>query len=140
MKMKVERIHQDAQLPKRAHEEDAGLDVVSVEGVVIEAHERVLISTGIRMNIPKGHVGLIRDRSSVAWKKGILVGAGVIDPGYEGEWKILVVNTTEAPVSVEKNERIAQVLIIPLARPEIEEGKINEDSSRGKGGFGSTGI
>lgn len=141
MKMIVEKIHQEALVPTRAHVDDAGFDLASTEAHTFRAGERKLVGTGLKIAVPKGHVGLIRDRSGIAWKKGLIVAAGVIDSGYTGEWKILMINTTEDVTEIQKQERIAQVLIIPIAHPTIEEHEsLPTESTRGEGGFGSSGT
>lgn len=138
--LKVKKIHPDAKLPRYAKEGDAGLDFCSVERFVLGPNMRHTFSTGVSMEIPKGYVALVWDKSGLASKKGITVLGGVIDSGYRGEYKIVLYNTTEDEFEVNVGDKIAQVLIQPVESVEIKEVDELEESSRGDGGFGSTGI
>jgi dUTP diphosphatase len=129
-------------LPSRAHEGDAGLDLHAAEEATLAPGERVALGTGVSVEIPQGHTGLVLPRSGLAARHGIaLVNApGLIDSGYRGEIRVLLLNTdrTEA-FEVRPGERIAQLLVVPFveARPvEVSELAI---SARGDGGFGSSG-
>ena len=136
----VEICREGIELPKYANIGDAGMDIYSVENVIIAPGKRVLVSTGITTEIPEGYVALIWDKSGLAAKSGIKTMAGVIDCNYRGEWKIVLFNTSENNYEVKKGEKIAQALIQPVASPEIEEVSELSDTSRGKGSFGSTGL
>lgn len=131
-----------ATLPTRAHEGDAGLDLHAAEAARMMPGERAMVGCGIAIAIPEGHAGLVLPRSGNAVRHGIaLVNApGLVDPGYRGEVRVLLLNTDrEQPFVIETGDRIAQLLITPFApaRP-IEVDELT-DSERGDGGFGSSG-
>jgi dUTP pyrophosphatase len=129
-------------LPVRAHDSDAGLDLHSLEHCELAAGERASVRTGIAVEIPEGHAGLVMARSGLAARHGIaLVNApGLIDAGYRGEIKVLLLNTDrEQAVSLEPGTRIAQLVIIAIETPIVVEVSELSDSERGVGGFGSTG-
>lgn len=131
-----------AQVPERAHADDAGLDLRSIEAVEIGPGERASVGTGLAVEIPAGHGGLVLPRSGLAARHGIaLVNApGLIDPGYRGEVRVLLLNTDrQAAFAVEPGERIAQLLIVPFASLTPVEAPELNDSARGEGGFGSSG-
>lgn len=139
MNIEVKKLHPDAKLPARAHEGDAGLDLFSVGGFVIGPEERVSVPTGIAIAVPPGHVGLIMDRSGLAAKHGITTLGGVIDSNYRGEWGIIMLNTSDTAYEVMPGERVAQMLVVPIAVPEVCEVSELDDTIRGEGRFGSTG-
>lgn len=139
MTIRAKKLHPEALLPRYAHPGDAGMDFFSCEEVLILPGERKLIPTGISLALPSGYVGLIWDKSGIALNHGIKTMAGVIDSGYRGEIKILVHNLSEKPVTLEKGAKIAQMLIQPVERREILEVEELDETSRGAGGFGSTG-
>ncbi len=137
--IRVQRLDSRAKLPIRAHLEDAGLDLHALESGVIGAGGRLVVSTGIAIAVPEGHVGLILDRSGLATKHGITNLGGVIDAGYRGEWKVIMHNTSDEPYEVAAGERIAQILIVPIVLPQVCEVSELDVTMRGEGGFGSTG-
>lgn len=141
MNLPIMRLHDAAVIPYRAHANDAGLDLVAVEQVGIPVLGRALISTGIAVAIPAGHVGYITPRSGLAHSHGITVlnSPGTIDAGYTGEIKVNLVNHGQAPFVVTPGERIAQLVIHPIASPIVEEADHLPDSKRGENGHGSTG-
>lgn len=139
MNIEVKKLDPNAKLPVRAHEGDAGLDLCALEGAVIGAGERGVVGTGIAIAVPLGHVGLIMDRSGLAAKQGITNLGGVIDSGYRGEWKVIMLNTSDKPYEVAAGERIAQILVVPIALPDVCEVSELDDTMRGEGHFGSTG-
>lgn len=136
--LSVKKLELDATLPTRAHSDDAGLDLYGSETIVIPPFGGTLASTGIAMALPHGYVGMIADRSSMA-RKGLKTAGGIIDAGYRGEIKVIFRNLTDQEIRIEKGDRIAQMLIIPIATPAVEEVQDLESSERGEGGFGSTG-
>jgi dUTP pyrophosphatase len=140
VKIKIKKIRENATIPSYAHSGDAGMDVYSCVNLIIAPGKRALIPLGIAMEIPEGYVALVWDKSGLALKKGIHMMAGVGDCGYRGEYSLVILNTSEEPYEVKAQEKIAQILIQPIETVEIEEVKNLSDSSRGKGGFGSTGI
>jgi dUTP pyrophosphatase len=142
VELPIAKLTADAILPTRAHEGDAGLDLCACEAAHIGPGERWSVGTGIALEIPDGHAGLVLPRSGLAKKHGIaLVNApGLIDSGYRGEVRVLLLNTDPAETfRVEPGDRIAQLLIAPIALAEPVEAEALTGSARGEGGFGSSG-
>jgi len=139
MEIEVKKLDPKAQLPVYFYEGDAGMNLFALEDIVIPTLQRVSVRTGIAMAIPTGYVGLILDRSSVAAKYGIHHFAGVIDSGYRGEILVVLYNSTTEDYKIAAGDKIAQMLIQPVASPELLEVKELVDSERAQGGFGSTG-
>lgn len=139
MKLRVKRIHKEARLPSYGHPGDAGMDLYADEDVVLERGNPVPVPTGIQVAIPVGHVGLVWDKSGVSLS-GVHRLAGVIDAGYRGEIRVVLINLTEKPYTVERGKKIAQMLIQPVFSVEIEEADNLDGTDRGEGGFGSTGL
>ena len=138
-KIKIQKI-KDVKVPNYAHSGDAGLDIYSAENdYILKPGERKGFSTGIKMEIPDGYVGLIWDKSGLASKYGIKTMAGVIDSTYRGELIIILINSGSEDYLVEKNTKIAQMLIQKIEHAEIEEVESLNETGRGSGGFGSTG-
>ncbi len=138
--LKVKKLDNRAKLPIRAHAGDAGLDLFSIESVEVKPGEIVEVKTGIAVEIPKGYFGLIKDRSGLA-AKGLHVLAGVIDEGYRGEIKVIMVNLGKKPLHIPVGSRFAQLIILPYPRNlKITEAKELTESERGEKGFGSTGL
>lgn len=135
----VERLHPDAKLPARAHANDAGLDLFAVENCSIPPYGQDTIPTGVRLAIPDGYVGLIWDKSGLA-SQGFTTMGGVIDASYHGEIKVVFKNLSEDIYHIQAGQKIAQLLIQKIERPALQEGKIEEESTRGSGSFGSTGL
>lgn len=140
MKVSVKKIHPDATMPTYAHHDDAGMDLYAYEGVVIAPGERALIPTGIAMAIPEGHVGLMWDKSGVSTKRGLTTLAGVIDSGYRGEIQIALLNTSHETQEFAAGDKVAQMLIQPVEQPELVEVDDLDETQRGEGAFGSTGV
>ena len=142
MELACRLLTEEATLPSRAHEGDAGLDLYAAEGATLGPGERASVGTGVALEIPDGHAGLVLPRSGLAARHGIaLVNApGLIDPGYRGEVRVLLLNTDRTePFEIAPGDRIAQLLVTPFpaARPvETHELSVSE---RGNGGFGSSG-
>ena len=134
----TKKLYESAKSPTKGHLDDAGWDLYAFETVSIPAGATVLVSTGIAIAIPKGHSGLIWDRSSMG-VKGVHRHAGVIDCGYRGDVKVCLHNTTKEPFHVEKGDRIAQLIIQEV--PHFVQHVVEEldSTDRGSGGFGSTG-
>ncbi|MDP9383742.1 MAG: dUTP diphosphatase [Actinomycetota bacterium] len=142
MTLRVRRLHPDARLPARAHPGDAGYDLRALEPLRLAPGERVLARTGLAIELPPGHAGWVVPRSGLARRHGIaLVNApGLIDEGYRGEVGVLLLNTDRtAAAELEAGERIAQLVVMAVAAPEVEEVEALAESARGDGGFGSTG-
>lgn len=140
MTIPVQRLHPDATLPTYAHPGDAGMDVYSNEEVTLQPRERKAVSTGISMAVPEGYVALVWEKSGRALKEGLSTMAGVVDAGYRGEVMIVVLNVSETPIQISRGQKLAQILIQPVVSGMIREVESLEDSSRGTGGFGSTGL
>ncbi len=140
MKVKIKKISKDAIIPSCHHKGDAGLDLYSAEEVVLKSGERAKIGTGVAMEIPGGYVGLVWDRSGMAVNHGVKTMAGVVDSCYRGEVAVVLINLSDKDFKIEKEQKIAQMLIQKVENPEIEIVKNLEDSERGAGGFGSTGY
>ncbi len=133
------KLDKNAQLPTRAHADDAGLDLYALDGVTVLPGEGQMIRTGVALALPQGHVGLICDRSSLA-KKGLKTAGGVVDAGYRGEVQVVVWNLSREPIALKAGDRCAQMLIFPISFPLPREvSGFEEVTSRGQGGFGSTG-
>jgi dUTP pyrophosphatase len=137
------RLNDAATLPSRAHDNDAGLDLYAAESARIEPGERVSVGTGLAVAIPAGLAGLVLPRSGLALRHGIsLVNApGLIDPGYRGELRVLLLNTDRAEeFRIAPGDRIAQLLLVPIAFATPQESGELGETTRGAGGFGSTGL
>ena len=131
-----------ARPPERAHDDDAGFDLRAAEAARIEPGARESVGTGISFELPPDHAGLVLPRSGLAARHGIaLVNApGLIDPGYRGEVRVLLLNTDrDAAFEVEAGDRIAQLLLVRYETPELVQAETLEQTARGAGGFGSTG-
>ncbi len=140
IRLKVKKLREDALLPVRKRKGDAGLDLYSVEEVVLKPGEWKAVSTGIAVEIPQGYFGLVKDRSGLALKHALHCLAGVIDENYRGEVKVVLINLGDKEVKLEKHSRIAQLLIIPYLETEVEEVEELSDTERGEKGFGSSGL
>lgn len=139
--LKINLIHEDAKMPYRANEGDAGLDIFSIEEIIIPSGESAFIRTGIQMELPKGTEAQIRPRSGLAAKHAVTVlnSPGTIDEGYRGELKIILINHGKQDFVVEKSMRIAQMVIAPVLQVTLEQVNELTNSERGDGGFGSSG-
>ena len=133
--------HPHAELPTRAHPTDAGLDLAASETTHIAPGVVTLVPTGIEVAIPAGYVGLLIARSSLAVKKAMTLanGVGIIDSDYRGEIKIPVIPLDGCHNLIQAGQKIAQLIIMPIAAPIVEVVEELPDSERGHGGFGSTG-
>ncbi len=140
MKLEVQRLDKSIDLPAIAHEGDAALDLRSSEDKILKAGQQSVVKTGLKVSIPKGCVGVIKDRSGLAAKNGLHCLAGVIDSGYRGEIGVVIRNLGNEDFHIEKNMRIAQMLVLDHHSPVVEEVDSLEDSSRSEKGFGSTGT
>jgi dUTP pyrophosphatase len=142
MDLRVIKLKDNAVIPTRAHPGDAGLDLYSTEIAHLGPGERWSVGTGIALEVPEGHAGLVLPRSGLAREHGIaLVNApGLIDAGYRGEVRVLLLNTDPAEtVRIEAGARIAQLVVTPVAIAAPVEVTELSDSARGEGGFGSSG-
>lgn len=167
-KLQIKLLSENATLPTRNHSTDAGFDIYAAETITLEPQEKALIATDIAVNIPKGYVGLLTSRSGVSSKTHLVVETGKIDAGFQGHMEINIKNDHEdngtetifkrdlkdkiiiederhlykqGTYVINKGDRLAQLLIIPIATPMLEEVKeFSEVSERGEKGFGSSGI
>lgn len=141
--MNIKRLNGDVGLPAYAHEGDAGLDLCAAEPCVINPGERVLVPCGIAVEIPSGFAGLVIPRSGLAIKHGISIvnAPGLIDSGYRGEIKVILVNLDPCEAfEVKQGDRIAQLMLVSVPSVQLIECEELADSKRGTGGFGSSGI
>ena len=139
----VQRLCDEAVLPARAHRGDAGLDLSACETVTIGAGERASVGTGLAVAIPEDHAGLVVPRSGLAMRHGLSIvnAPGVIDTGYRGEVRVILLNTDrEHAFTVEPGMRIAQLLVVPARAVELVEVSELTETARGDGGFGSSGL
>jgi len=137
----VRRLRDDAILPTKAYEGDAGLDLASCEGVTLGPGERATVSTGIAVEIPEGYAGFVQPRSGLAARHGIGVvnSPGLIDSGYRGEIRVVLLNTDRSlAFTVEPGMRIAQLVVVPVAAVRVVEAGELAVSERGPRGFGSS--
>ena len=139
MKLEIKLLNDKAKIPNYAHKGDAGFDLFSISKVLVKKNSRAEVKTGIAMKIPKGCVGLIWDKSGLAIKFGIKTLGGVIDSGYRGEVIVGVYNTSNEDYVFEEGHKVAQMLIQKVENPQIKIVKELDSTSRGEGGFGSTG-
>lgn len=142
MRVAVRRLSADARLPSRSYPGDAGLDLHAAEAALLAPGERVSVGTGIALELPEGHAGLVLPRSGLAARHGIaLVNApGLIDAGYRGEVRVLLLNTDRRePFEVKPGERIAQLVVVAVPAPEPVEVAELAASERAERGFGSSG-
>jgi dUTP pyrophosphatase len=137
----VQRLHEGATLPTRAYEGDAGLDLSACERVELGPGERAVVGTGLTVAIPDGHAGFVQPRSGLAARHGITIlnTPGLVDSGYRGELKVVLLNTDRSEqFVVEPGMRIAQLVVVPVALPEPREVTELPDSERGEMGFGTS--
>jgi dUTP pyrophosphatase len=140
--LRFARVAEGARPPVRAHDGDAGYDLHAAEGASIAPGRRASVGTGVAVEIPPGYAGLVVPRSGLAARHGISVvnGPGLVDSGYRGEVRVLLLNTDhERAFEVEPGDRIAQLVVVQVASPELVEAASLERTVRGAGGFGSTG-
>lgn len=141
--LRIKRLDPGLPLPRYAHEGDAGLDLYAAEGATLAPFERALIPTGIAVAIPEGYAGFVQPRSGLAIRHGLsLVNTpGLIDSHYRGEIKIIAINLDPSQTLViNRGDKVAQLVIQPVARVTLVECDELDQTARGEGGFGSTGV
>ncbi len=138
MKIKIKKIKENAKLPKYHHPGDVGMDLYSMEEYTITPGERHYFYHGFGLEFPEGYAAIIKDKGSIS-KAGLHTMGGVFDAGFRGEYNTLLVNLSDEPYTVEEGDKVAQVVIFPVAIAELEEVEELSESSRGLGRFGSTG-
>lgn len=142
MRLSIRKLDPRARIPVRAHVGDAGLDLRALESVRLGPGERIAVPTGLAVAIPDGHAGLVLPRSGLARKHGVTLtnSPGLIDAGYRGELQVLLLNTDPAETfAINAGDRIAQLVVVPVALLEPVEVTSLEPTERGDGGFGSSG-
>lgn len=141
VKLSFKRLCTDAALPRYSRSGDSGMDVASVDRVVIPPRSFALIRTGLAAVIPEGHEIQVRPRSGMQCTKGIVGAWGTVDSGYRGEIKVALYNHSDVPYLVEPGARVAQFVLAPVLTAEIcETDDLGPETDRGTGGFGSTGV
>jgi dUTP pyrophosphatase len=141
--LRVQRLDAAAKLPARAHDDDAGYDLHALEAARLEPGARAMLRTGIAIELPAGHAGLVLPRSGLAARHGIAIvnAPGLIDAGYRGELQVLLLNTDrDRAFEVAAGDRIAQLVIVAVAAPQVVEADALAATVRGEGGFGSSGV
>ena len=141
--MPIKRLDPTVELPTYAYEGDAGLDLRASEDTVLAPFERRLISTGLAIAIPEGYAGFIQPRSGLAYKQGLSMAntPGLIDAHYRGELKICAINLDPVtPIEIHKGDRIAQLVIQQVPAVHLVEVADLDETDRGAGGFGSSGV
>lgn len=138
----VRRLDPGLPLPQRARPGDAGVDLYAATAVTLAPGERATVGTGVAVAIPEGWAGLVTPRSGLAQRHGLSIvnAPGVVDSGYRGEIRVILVNHGEEPVVLARGDRIAQMLVVPVAVADLLEVPELPGSERGEGGFGSTGL
>jgi dUTP pyrophosphatase len=141
VELRIRLLDKQLPLPAYAHDGDAGLDLVAAESLELSPGERAAVSTGIAVAIPDGWVGLVHPRSGLAIRSGLTVvnAPGTIDAGYRGEVKVLLVNLGRESVEISRGDRIAQLVLQRVGYAEVVEVDDLDETTRGEGGFGSTG-
>lgn len=139
MKIKIKRLKSDAILPKYAHPDDAGMDLYSLEDYELQVGERHDFGLGFALEIPNDYASLIWDKSGLAIGRGLHCLGGVIDAGYRGEYTVILANFGQESYKIKKGDKIAQLLIQPVMRCELEEVDELSETARAQGAFGSTG-
>lgn len=139
MKIKIKRLHPDAILPNYAHPGDVGLDLYSLEEYELKPMERKVFPVGFALEFEKGYAAIVKDKSSLPNKAGLHTMGGVFDAGYRGEYNVQLINLGSEPYTIEKGDKVAQIVVCPVVIASLEEVDELCDSTRGTGGFGSTG-
>jgi dUTP pyrophosphatase len=143
IELKVKRLDKSIPLPSYAHSGDAGLDLYAAEDVTLRPFERRLVSTGIKIEIPYGYAGFVQPKSGRAMREGLSIvnTPGLIDAGYRGEVKVILINLDpHKEIVIKKGEKIAQLVIQKVEEVRVIEVEELSETSRGEGGFGSTGV
>ena len=141
IELEIQRLREDARMPDRAYDGDAGLDLAACDEVRLGPGERALVGTGLAVAIPEGYAGFVQPRSGLAARHGITVvnSPGLIDSGYRGEIKVVLLNTDgEKTFVAEPGERIAQLVVLPVPELAVREVDELQGSERGVRGFGSS--
>lgn len=142
IQIKFVLLNQNAKVPQKSHDDDAGFDLFAVEEFVLHPREYACIPTGLSIELPSGTEAQIRPRSGLAAKHGVTVlnTPGTIDAGYRGEIKVILINHGKEDLSIHPGMRIAQMVIKPVHEISFTEVLVLQESARGEGGFGSSGV
>jgi dUTP pyrophosphatase len=141
IELAVQRLRDDAVVPRGAYDGDAGLDLAACDQVTLAPGERALVGTGIAVAIPPGYAGFVQPRSGLASRHGITIvnTPGLVDSGYRGELRVALLNTDpDTPFTVEPGMRIAQLVLLETPPVTVVEADVLPDSERGERGFGSS--
>ena len=143
VRVPIKILSRDAQIPHMAYNGDAGVDLRSVERIVLKPQERAMVATGLALALPEGYAGFILPRSGLAAKHGISIvnAPGLVDSNYRGELKVILLNTDpDNSFTIEIGDRIAQLIVMPVPTINFEQVEELTESQRGESGFGSSGI
>jgi dUTP pyrophosphatase len=143
IQLPIQRLRDDAVIPGRAYEGDAGLDLAACERVELGPGERAVVGTGLAVAIPEGYAGFVQPRSGLADRHGISIvnSPGLVDSGYRGEIKVILINTdSSTPFVVDRGMRIAQLVVLPVPGLELVETEELPETERGVRGYGSSGA
>jgi dUTP pyrophosphatase len=141
--LRVQRLDAGLPLPAFANPGDAGLDLYAAKDIMLAPMQRALVPTGIKVAIPAGHAGYVQPRSGLALRKGLSIvnTPGLIDSQYRGEVQVIAINLDESePISIRRGERIAQLVVLEVPAVEVVECDALDETQRGEGGFGSSGV
>lgn len=139
MKIKIKKLNENAKLPTYAHPGDVGMDMYSLDDYELKVGERRIFPVGFALEFETGYAAIVKDKSSLPMKYGIHTMGGVFDAGYRGEYNVNLINLGNENYKISKGDKIAQLVIYPVAIADLEEASELSDSSRGAGNFGSTG-
>ncbi|MCE9628424.1 MAG: dUTP diphosphatase [Candidatus Vogelbacteria bacterium] len=139
MNLKIKKLNPEAKLPSYAHPGDVGLDLFSLERYELQPGERRIFFLGFALEFPNGFAVLVKDKGSLPKNGGIHTMGGVYDAGYRGEYNVNLINLGQEPYVIEKGDKIAQLVVMPVEIATLEEVEEMSESSRGDGRFGSTG-
>lgn len=138
LEIKIKRLNPEAKLPSYAHPGDVGLDLYSLEEATISPGGHHLFYNGFVLEFPEGYAAIVKDKGSIS-KAGLHAMGGVFDAGFRGEYNVHLVNLSDKPYTFEKGDKVAQLLILPVAHAKLVEVETLSETSRGTGQFGSTG-
>lgn len=139
MEIKIKRLKDNAKLPTYAHEGDVGMDLYATDSYELQPGKRRVFDVGFALEFPVGYAAIVKDKSSLPNHHGIHTMGGVYDAGYRGEYNVQLINLGSETVSIDEGQKIAQLVLFPVALPTLTEVSELSDSSRGTGQFGSTG-
>ncbi len=139
MKIKIKKLKPDTVIPSYAHPGDAGLDLYSLEDHELKGGERKIFDLGFALEFPKGYVACVKDKGGLPKNAGLHTMGGVFDAGYRGEYNVNLINLSNQLYKINKGDKIAQLVIMPIIEAELKETDELSKTSRDQGRFGSTG-